>query len=186
MKLRRSPAVASVAVLLAVLLAVLPGCSSDPTPIDDGVLHAVMLGTDEVLDERSSDAVDAVGLRLRALGPSLGAALEVAPGNGSAAVGAIETLDADVVALAEAVAAAPPVVRQGFAGYVEGWQAIAASERVRLTSTDPAEAAAAAEATAAAVARLQALDAERVARVVAAFGEEEAQRLLGVETSAPA
>jgi hypothetical protein len=179
--LRRSPAVAFVALLLAAL----PSCSSDPTPIDDGVLHAVMLGTDEVPDERSSDAVDAIGLRLRALGPSLSAVLEAAPG-GDAALDALRTFDQDVAALADAVAVAPPVVRQGFAGYVEGWQTIAASERERLTSTDPARAAAATEATAAAVARLQALDTERVARVVAAFGEDEAQRLLGIETSAPA
>ena len=182
MRLRRSPAVAFVVVLLATL----PTCASDPTPIDDGVLHAVMLGTDEVLDERSSDAVDTIGLRLRALGPSLSAVLEVAPGAGAATPDALATLDQDVGALADAVATAPPIVRQGFAGYVDGWQAIAASERVRRTSTDPAEVAAAAEATAAAVAQLQALDAERIARVVAAFGEDEAQRLLGIETSAPA
>ena len=181
MRSRRAPTVAFVAVLLAAL----PACSSDPTPIDDGVLHAVMLGTDEVLDERSSDAVDAIGLRLRALGPSLNAVLEAAPG-GDAALDALRTFDDDVAALADAVTVAPPVVRQGFAGYVEGWQTVAASERARLLGTDPAEVAAAAEATAAAVARLQALDAERVARVVAAFGEEEARRLLGFEGSTSA
>jgi hypothetical protein len=176
---------ATAVLLAAVVLAAAPACASDPPAIDDGVLHAVMLGTDEVLDERSSDAVDAIGLRLRALGPSLAAVLET-PAGGEAALEALDTFDKDVTALTDAVAVAPPPVRQGFAGYVEGWQAIATSERVRLTTTDPARATAATEVTAAEVARLQALDAERVARVVAAFGEEEAARLLGLETSAPA
>ncbi len=180
MKQRRSAA----AVLLGVvLLGAVPGCGSEAPTIDDGVLHAVMLGTDEVLDERSSDAVDAIGLRLRALGPSLAAVLETPAGDGTAA---LDALDGEVVALADAVAVAPPAVRQGFAGYVDGWQQVAASERARLTAAEPADAAVAADATASAVARLQALDAERIARVVAAFGEEEAARLLGLESSTPA
>lgn len=175
----RSPAAAFVAAVLACA----PACGGDPTPVDDGVLHAVMLGADEVLDERGSDAVDAIGLRLRALGPSLGAVLGASPGPRSDE--ALDALDADVAALADAVAGAPAPVAQGFAAYVEGWRSVAASERVRLTTDDAAAAAAAAESTAAAVTRLQDLDAERLARVVAAFGEEEAARLLGLEAAPP-
>jgi hypothetical protein len=167
-------------VVLTVGLPLAGAACSRSEGVDQRVLHSVMLGTDEVIDARASRAVDLVGLRLRALGPSLGAAIEAA---GDPAP--LARLEADVTGLAEEVAAGPSVVRRGFAGYVARWEEIADAQRRLAEARRTGDEAAAVQALAdtdAALVRLQALDRQRLERVVEAFGEEEAARLLEAET----
>lgn len=164
-----SPTRAALAALVApvLLLALLLGGCGDDDPSDQRLLNSVMVGSPDVLSEEDSETVSAIGLELVALAQPLqqwfdrSAPREELLARMTDAVDRIERRltperDSDVLAT--------------FEPYVAAWRRILdALEADDLEAYDQA------------VARIRELDERRIARVVEAYGEEDARRLLESE-----
>ena len=182
------------------LVAMSLGCSSDEDgpsatadPLDARLLHSVMIGSEEVISEEASAAVDTIGLQLRAMGPALAALTEsyVDPAVSrdewtAASDQPLAALFESVRALDGLVERAPEPVRDAFRPYVQGWNAVYESQRGLLAavrSRDAAAEQAALEAQGTALAELRDLDDARMARVAEEFGQVVADELLSRETA---